>query len=104
MFAQITFKSIGNLGEFSDVTFSDAQINDDWQVPAVDGSIEIVLDELTVTAVDQSGIGSDDFITLGMCETCTDGWRYGEDEYDNPNSQSAYTDIYFFGFSICLCN
>jgi len=98
MVAQITFQSIGNLGEFSELTFSDAQINSESVLGiAIDGSIEIVLDELTVTAVDQSGIGSDDFITLGMCETCTDGWRFGEDEYNNPNlSQDAYTDIYFF--------
>ena len=96
MIAQITFKSIGNLGEFSSLIFLDAQINSDWEVPVVDGSIEIILDELTFTAVDQPGAGSDDFIRFGMCETCTNGWRYGEDEYDNPNSQSVYTDIYFF--------
>ena len=62
-------------------------------------SIEIKLDELTITAVDQSGVGSDDSITLGMCETCTDGWKYGEDEYDPPNPpdpQTPYTDIHFF--------
>ena len=87
--AQITFQSIGNLGEFSSLLFLDAQINSDWQVSAVDGSIEIILDELTITAVDESGIGSDDFIKLGMCETCTDGWKYGEDEYDNPNPFSG---------------
>ena len=51
---------------------------------------------MTLTAVDTDGIGSDDFITLGMCETCTDGWRYGEDEYDTPNPPTAYTDISFF--------
>ena len=51
---------------------------------------------MTLTAVDADGIGSDDFITLGVCETCTDGWKYGEDEYDTPNPQTAYTDIHFF--------
>ena len=35
MVAQITFKSIGNLGEFSAVTFLDAQINEDSQVSTV---------------------------------------------------------------------
>jgi len=113
MFVQIAFKSVGNLGEFSDVTFSDAQINSDWQVSAVDGSIEIILDELTITAVDESGIGSDDFIKLGMCETCTDGWKYGEDEYDNPNPFSGdYTNLNFYHYdwigeengNICNCD
>jgi len=96
--AHITFESIGELGEFSELTFLDAQISSESVLgTAVDGSIEIVLDELTVTAVDQSGIGSDDFITLGMCETCTDGWRYGEDEYDNPNpSFGAYINLNFY--------
>ena len=51
---------------------------------------------MTLTAVDADGIGSDDFIILGVCETCTDGWRYGEDEYDPPNPQTAFTDIHFF--------
>lgn len=97
MFAQIVFQSIGDLGEFSALTLLDAQINSELVLgTAIDGSIEIVLDELTVTAVDQSGFGSDDFITFGMCETCTDGWRYGEDEYDNPNPQNEYTNIHFY--------
>ena len=95
--AQISFQAVGQLGDFSPLTFSDAQINSELVLEtAIDGSIEIILDELTITAVDQSGIGSNNFIKLGMCETCIDGWRYGEDEYDNPNPQSAYTDIYFF--------
>ena len=97
MVAQITFQSIGNLGEFSDVTFSDAQINSDWQVPAVDGSIEIVFDELTITAQDNSDIGVEHSITLGMCEGCTDEWKFGEDQYDYPNPHSLeYTNIHFF--------
>jgi len=113
MIAQITFESIGELGEFSALTFSDAQINSNWQVPRVHGSIEIVLDELTITAVDASVIGSDDFITLGMCATCTDGWRYGEDEYDNPNPfDGYYTNLNFYHYdwigaengNICNCD
>jgi len=97
MVAQISIQAIGQLGDFSPLTFSDAQINSELVLEeSINGSIEIILDELTITAVDQSGIGSDDFIILGMCETCTDGWRYGEDEYNTPNPQSAYTDIYFF--------
>ena len=98
MVAQISFQAVGQLGDFSPLAFLDAQINSESVLGmAIDGSIEIILDELIITAVDQPGIGSDDFITLGMCETCTDGWRFGEDEYNNPNlSQDAYTDIYFF--------
>ncbi len=96
MIAQITLKSIGELGKFSSLIFLDAEINSDWLVSAVDGSIEIILDELTITAVDASVIGSDDSITLGMCEGCTDVWRYGEDEYDIDPFSDAYTDIYFF--------
>ena len=96
--AQITFQAVGQLGDYSPLSFLDAQINSELVLgTTINGSIEIILDELTITAVDQSGIGSAAFITLGMCETCTDGWRYGEDEYDiPPNPQSAYTDIYFF--------
>ena len=92
--AQITFESIGELGEFSALTFLDAQINTPWQIPAVDGSIEIILDELIITGQDESEIGADHLITLGMCEGCTDEWKFGEDEYDYPNPSSGeYTNI-----------
>jgi len=94
--AQITFQSIGNLGEFSDITFSDVQINSDWQVPAVDGSIEIILDKLTITGQDNSGIGAEHSITLGMCDGCSDEWKFGQDEYDYPNPQDKYTNIHFY--------
>ena len=56
MVAQIVFQSIGELGEFSALTFLDAQINSDWQVPRVHGSIEIILDELTITGQDVSAV------------------------------------------------
>ena len=48
MIAQIKFNSIGALGEFSSLTFLDAQINSDWQISAVDGSIELILDESSI--------------------------------------------------------
>ena len=96
MVAQITFKSIGNLGEFSAVTFLDAQINSDWQVSSVDGSIEIILDELTITGQDNSGIGAEHSITLGLCDGCSDGWKFGEDEDDYPDPQDEYTNIHFY--------
>ena len=99
MVAKITFKSIGNLGEFSYLTILDAQINSDWQISAVDGSIELILDELTITGQDHSGIGAEHSITLGMCEGCTDEWKFGEDQYDYPNPPTLeYTNIHFFHF------
>ena len=92
MIAQITFESIGELG-FSALTFLDAQINSNWQVPRVHGSIEIVLDELIITGQDNSDIGAEHSITLGLCETCSDGWVYGsEEQYAPPDGQ--YTNIY----------
>ena len=94
MVAQISFQAVGQLGDFSPLSFLDAQINSELVLgTAIDGSIEIILDELTITAVDQSGIGSGDFITFGMCETCTDGWRYGEDEYDLSADPDEFTNL-----------
>jgi len=97
MVAQITFQSIGELGEFSTLTFLDAQINSDWQISAVNGSIEIILDELTITGQDDLGIGAEHTITLGMCDGCIDDWKFGEDEYDYPDPVSGeYTNINFY--------
>ena len=57
MIAQIIFESIGELGEFSPLTFSDAQINSELVLgTAIDGSIEIILDELTITGQDVSAV------------------------------------------------
>jgi len=96
MIAQIKLHSIGNLG-YSALTILDAQINSDWQIPAVDGSIEIVLDELTITGQDNSEIGANHVITLGMCDGCTDEWKFGEDEDDYPDPPSGeYTNINFY--------
>ena len=103
MIAQISFQSVGQLGEYSILEFKDAQIsgtNSDgmdstWQIIKIDGSIEIVLDELSIIAVDESEIESQSEITLGMCETCSDGWVYGsEEQYALPATQ--YTNIYFY--------
>ena len=96
MVAQIIFKSIGNLGEFSAVTFLDAQINSDWQVSTVDGSIEIILDKLILSGQDDLEIGADHSITLGMCNGCTDEWKFGEDEYDYPDDPTPFTNIHFY--------
>jgi len=97
MVSQIIFKSIGNLGEFSDVTLSDVQINELWPAPAVDGAIEIMLPfSLTITGQDISDIGAEHSITLGLCEGCRDGWKFGEDEADYPDPQVEYTNIHFY--------
>jgi len=97
MIAQITFKSIGSLGEFSALTFSDAQINSDWQISAVHGSIEIILEDLMISGQDNLGIGANHVITLGMCDGCTDEWKFGEDEDDYPDPPSSeYTNINFY--------
>ena len=96
MIAQIKFNYIGDLGEFSLLEFEDAEINGDWLISAVDGSIEIILDELTITGQDNSEIGAEHLITLGMCEGCADGWSFGEDEDDYPDPFSGeFTNIHF---------
>ena len=97
MVAQISFQSVGQLGYSSPLTFLDAQINSELVLgTAIDGSIEIILDELTITGQDNSGIGAYHSITLGMCEVCTDEWKYGEDEDDYPDPQDEYTNIHFY--------
>jgi len=99
MIAQITFESIGELGEFSALTFLDAQINSNWQVPRVHGSIEIVLDELFIAGQDNSEIGAEHLITLGMCDGCDDSWSFSEDEADYPNPFSGgYTNLNFYHY------
>ena len=96
MVAQIKFNSLGHLGDFSPISILDAQINSNWQVSAVDGSIEIVLSSLTITGQDNLENGAFHSIILGMCNGCTDSWKFGEDEYDYPNPVSGdYTNINF---------
>ena len=52
---------------------------------------------LSITAVDELGIGSDHTIQLGHCSDCSDGWKFGEDEYDYPDPFSGeFTNIHFF--------
>ena len=97
MVAQISFQAVGQLGDFSPLAFLDAQINSESVLGmAIDGSIEIILDELTITGQDNSGIGANHSITLGACSDCNDGWKYGEDEEDYPDPQGEYTNIHFF--------
>jgi len=97
MIAQITLHSIGNLGEFSTLTILDAQINSLTVLGiAIDGSIEIILDELTITGQDVSAVASSDIIYFGMRAGGHDGWDYGEDQYDIfNNSNIEYIDLEF---------
>ncbi len=52
---------------------------------------------ISITGVDASGIGADHTIQLGTCSSCSDGWQFGEDEYDYPDPFSGeFTNINFF--------
>lgn len=52
---------------------------------------------ISITGVDASGIGADHTIQLGTCSSCSDGWQFGEDEYDYPDPFSGeFTNIHFF--------
>ena len=102
MIAEIKLSATGKAGTYSEFRFIDATINSIQRKDmAIHGSVDILLskNELIITVQDASGIGGDDEITLGMCETCTDGWKYGEDEYNiDPTLTDTIkvTDIYFF--------
>jgi len=54
--------------------------------------------ELTMNAQDVAAEGSSDYIRIGTCSDCHDGFHYGEDEYDLPDGGNAYTDIQLFNF------
>jgi hypothetical protein len=73
MFGKIQCQTIGQIGQESLLTFSESQISHDMQVPSVDGSVEIILDELNITGIASTGTGAGHSITLGMFEICTDG-------------------------------
>jgi len=105
MIAQISFQSVGQLGEYSILEFKDAEIsgtnpngsNDPWQMIKVNGSLEIVLDGLFIAGQDIAGIGAPDTLKIGMCDGCIDGWKYGEDEYEPPDPPSGeFTNINFY--------
>ena len=40
-----------------------------------------------------------DWISLGTCDGCSDGFQYSEDEYDTPDGPIDYTDIQFTNYS-----
>ena len=52
--------------------------------------------ELTLYIHDIQNEAADDYLILGMCEGCHDGFHYGEDGYDIPTGVTPYTDIQFF--------
>ena len=51
--------------------------------------------ELTIYISDTDGVAANDYLTLGVCESCHDGFHYGEDIYDIPTFGGQYTDIQF---------
>ena len=52
--------------------------------------------ELTLYIHDIEDEAADDYLILGTCENCHDGFHYGEDGYDIPTGVTPYTDIQFF--------
>ena len=54
--------------------------------------------ELTMYAQDVEQGGSADYIRIGSCDDCHNGFHFGEDEYDLPNGGNTYTDIQVFNY------
>ena len=52
--------------------------------------------ELTLSIHDINNEAANDYLILGTCEGCHDGFHYGEDGYDIPTGVTPYTDIQFF--------
>ena len=52
--------------------------------------------ELTLHIEDINDEASDDYLIIGICDDCHDGFHYGEDVYDLPIGFDNYTDIHFF--------
>ena len=52
--------------------------------------------ELSLYIHDTQDEAADDYLILGTCEQCHDGFHYGEDGYDIPTGVTPYTDIQFF--------
>jgi hypothetical protein len=52
---------------------------------------------ISITGQDIYDLGSSHTIHLGVCQSCSDGWQFGEDQYDYPDPFSGeYTNIHFF--------
>ena len=52
--------------------------------------------DLTLSIYDTNDEAANDYLQLGTCEGCHDGFHYGEDGYDIPTGVTPYTDIQFF--------
>ena len=52
--------------------------------------------ELTLYIEDVNEEAADDYLILGICDICHDGFHYGEDQYDIPTGITPFTDIQFF--------
>ena len=57
---------------------------------------------LYIEDIDDSAGAANDYLVLGTCEQCHDGFHYGEDQYDPPTGISPYTDIQFFRVLILI--
>ena len=51
---------------------------------------------LTIEDINTNTDAADDFLELGVCENCHDGFHYGEDLSNIPTGTTSYTDIRFF--------
>ena len=52
--------------------------------------------DMTLSIYDTNDEAANDYLQLGTCEGCHDGFHYGEDGYDIPTLATPYTDIQFF--------
>ncbi|MDB3868472.1 T9SS type A sorting domain-containing protein [Candidatus Marinimicrobia bacterium] len=52
-----------------------------------------------MSAKDVEEDGSEDYIRVGYCDGCHDGFHFGEDEYDLPNGGNTYTDIQILNYN-----
>ena len=51
---------------------------------------------LFIEDLNDAAEAANDYLVLGTCQDCHDGFHYGEDQYDPPTGISPYTDIQFF--------
>ena len=54
---------------------------------------------LTLNAQDANQLGSSDYIQIGTCNDCHDGFHFEEDEYHLTNTGNSYTDINILNFA-----
>ena len=49
--------------------------------------------ELSIYISDVDEVAANDYLTLGVCESCHDGFHYGEDIYDIPTFGGQYAPL-----------